>query len=588
METIFTKFNQIAQKYPKNIALGYKFNGGFKAISYERLLGKVNQCVTGLKKLDVSAGDKVAIFSRNRPEWVTLDLALNKIGAISVPIHITLSPRLMKHIIENSGAHYLAIGDLFSKYQEIENQVNLNKVVSFNKIEWRPDLAYFGDLLREEPDTAPANDFSQLPKDVFTIIYTSGTTGDPKGVMLTNQNIIANIEAATTYVPYTSRDVFLSFLYLSHILERTGGTLAPLFHGAAVYFAESNKTIAEDIKKVHPTILLSVPRVFEKTYDKVMDKVRAGSVFKQQLFFRSLDVSRLYLNARIANSPLKPFLKISHYFFDRLVLKKVRQSLGGRLKFSISGGAPLNPSVARFFEAIGIKILEGYGLTETSPIIAVNPLNDYRFGTVGKIIPGVQVKIRSDKEILVKGHNVMAGYYNNEEATRQAFEVEGLPAEAKALAGWFKTGDLGYVSGDGYLTIIGRKKEMIVTSNGKNVNPNNLENALVENKYISQAMVYGDKQKHISALIVPDFEELKIYAAANNFKGEIYDLVKMPQVAELFKDEIARQLKDFPANEQVRDFILLEREFREEKEEITPTLKLRRDKILANFNDLIK
>src|SRR3989338_1477720 len=506
--TLFQKFEETAKLYPNNTALGYKEEGNFKTISYNRLLNIVNRCVSWLKKLGVQKGDRVAIFSKNRPEWVKLDLALNK-------------------------------------------------------IEWKEDLVYFKDLLNEEPDRSEA-----IKGDVCTIIYTSGTTGDPKGVVLTNRNLLENIKASLQYVPYTSKDVFLSILPLSHVLERTGGYYGPFYRGAAVYFAESPKTIAEDVKKVKPTIMVSVPRIFERVYDKVMDKVRASSNFKQKLFFKSLDVSRLYLNSRKSNLRTRPVLKLTYYLLDRLVLSKVRLSLGGRLKYSISGGASLNPSMAKFFEALGIRVLEGYGLTETSPIISVNPLVNYKFGTVGKIIPGVEVKIADDKEILVKGPNVMEGYYNNQKADQEVFEN-----------GWFKTGDLGFIDTDCYLTIIGRKKETIVTSTGKNVNPVELENALQESKYIRQAMVYGDKQKFISALIVPDFEEIKIYASENKIDLELYQLLKDERVNNLMDLEIKNQLKDFPENEQVRSFRILDREFSEEREELTPTLKLRREKI---------
>lgn len=571
--TIFQKFEEIAGRYPKNVALGWKAEGHFKTISYRRLLEKVNRCVSGLRKLGVQAGDKVAIFFSNRPEWVKLDLALNKIGAISVPIHTSLSPRLIKHIIENSGATFLAIGDLFSKFQEIEKQVHLQKVITFNRIEWREDLAYFDDLLKEPPDNLPP-----AQSDVCTIIYTSGTTGDPKGVVLSNQNFLENIKAASRYVPYTNKDVFLSFMPLSHVLERTGGCYGPIYFGAAIYFAQSPKTIGEDIKKVRPTIMVSVPRIFEKVYDKIMDKARTQPIIRQKMFYGALKISRAYLNAAKERSPLKLFLKLTHHLADKLVLSKVRASLGGRLKFSIAGGAALNPSLGKFFETIGIKVLEGYGLTETAPIISVNPLNDYKFGTVGKVIPEVQVKIAEDKEILVKGPNVMSGYYQNEQATKETFDADG----------YFKTGDLGFIDRDGYLTIIGRKKEMIVTSTGKNVNPENLENELVESKYIAQAMVYGDKQKYVSALIVPDFEELKIYAKENNIDLETFELIRYQPILELYKNEIVACLTEFPENEQIRKFILLDREFSEEREEMTPTLKLRRNKILENYQHLIK
>ena len=260
---------------------------------------------------------------------------------------------------------------------------------------------------------------------------------------------------------------------------------------------------------------------------------------------------------------------------DKLVLNKVRLSLGGRLKYSISGGASLNPSMAKFFEALGIRVLEGYGLTETAPIISVNPLANYKFGTVGKIILGVEVKIADDKEILVKGPNVMEGYYNNQKASQEVFEN-----------GWFKTGDLGFIDTDGYLAIIGRKKEMIVTSTGKNVNPVDLENALQESKYIRQAMVYGDKQKFISALIVPDFEEIKIYASENKIDLELYQLLNDERIKNLVDSEIKNQLKDFSENEQVRSFRILDREFSEEKEELTPTLKYKRN--IIKGNNLIK
>lgn len=597
--TIFEKFQASALKYPKNIALAWKVENKYQTINYRHLLDKVNRAVSGLKKLGVKPDARVAIFSRNRTQWAILDLALNKLGAISVPIHTTLSPGLIKHALTDSGAEFLAIGDFLSKFQEIEKGLNLKKVIAFTRIDWRVDFLDFNELLKEMPDAGEAE-----KTEICSIIYTSGTTGNPKGVMLSNANFLSNISAATQLVPYGPTDVFLSFLPLSHVLERTGGFYAPLLHGAAIYFAESPKTLSDDIKKARPTILIAVPRVFEKVYDKIMDRARGEAVLKQKLFYWSLHASRLYLNAVKSNLALKFFLRVGRFFADRLVLKKVRAGLGGRLRFAISGGAPLNPSVARFFEALRIIVLEGYGLTETSPIISVNPLADYRFGTVGKIIGGVDVKIAEDKEILVKGPNVMAGYWNNQSATDEAFApisagLEAIPsgfagepavvsapssAAASLTQQYFKTGDLGFVDKDGYLSIIGRKKEMIVTSNGKNINPETIEAALAQNRYISQAMVYGDKEKRLLALIVPDFGELKVWAEARAFQLENFELISQPSIRELYKNEIEFQLRDFPDNERIGEFKLLDREFSEEKEELTPTLKLRRRKILENFN----
>jgi long-chain acyl-CoA synthetase len=571
--TIFEVFATVAKHRSRSVALGYKSEEKFKTISYKKLAEQVNRLVTGLKKLGVTEGTKVAVLSSNQPEVVRMDLALNKMGAIVVPIHLSLSPSLIEYIIKDSGAEYLAIGAGFEKYQEIKANVNLRQVITFKNLDWHEGLVNFWDLLKEEPDTQEPVHF-----DFCNLIYTSGTTGNPKGVMLSNDNFLKNISASQKYVFFNSKDVALSFLPLSHVLERTAGFYNLLYSGGSIFFAESPKTLIDDIKKVRPTVLVAVPRIFEKVYDKVMDNMRAEKPWKRKLFFWSLNISRSYLNSiNDKDSPFRPFLCIAHFFADHFVLTKVRKIFGGRLRFVISGGAALDTSIAKFFEAIGLKILEGYGLTETSPIIAVNPAHEYRFGTVGKVIFGVDVKIALDKEILVRGHNVMLGYYNNPEATQEAFTADG----------WFKTGDLGYLSSDGYLTIIGRKKEMIVTSTGKNVNPVNIESALQINKYISQAMVFGDNHKFIRAFVVPDFEQIKIYAESKGLDLEIFQLVKRPEIIELLKEEINKQLKDFPSNEQVVDFVLLDREFSEDREELTPTLKLKRNKILEHFKELL-
>lgn len=569
--TIYQKFEETAKKFPQHVAIGFKDGSHYRTLTYKKFLERINKVVTGLKNLGVGAEDKVAIFSRNRSEWVELDLALNKIGAISVPIHITLSPRIIEYIINDSGVKFLAIGDYLSKYFEIKSKIQIQNVITFPKIEWQEDFIHFHEFYKEAEDASePAEG------KIASIIYTSGTTGDPKGVMLSNDNFIQNVLASVQYIPLNHRDVFLSFMPLSHVLERTGGCYAPLFHGAAVYFASSYKTIGEDIKKAHPTVMISVPRLFEKVYEKVLAKVLGQkSKFKENLFFGSLKTSRAYLNSKKQRSAIRPLLLLGHFFSDWLVLRKIRAQMGGNLRFAVSGGAPLDSSIARFFETLGIKILEGYGLTETSPIIAVNPLDNYKFNTVGKIIPGVEVKISSDKEILVKGHNVMAGY-SNPEANSEAFED-----------GWFKTGDLGFMDHEGYLTIIGRKKEMLVLSTGKNVSPTVLEIALQKSPYISQAMVFGDNHKFVRALIVPDYEQVKKFCEEKGINMDWHNLVKSTEVKELIRQEVSSYLKDFPDNEMVRDFILLEKPFSEEREELTPTLKLRRDKILQNYKSVI-
>jgi len=388
--------------------------------------------------------------------------------------------------------------------------------------------------------------------------------------MLSHKNFLTNVAAATKAVPVHSSDVFLSFLPLSHIFERTAGYYGALFSGASIYYAESAKKLPDNIRQVRPTILVSVPRIFERVYEAIINSINANSFLKRKLFFYNLKIQGQKNRSKSYNLSLR----FKAALLDKLVGKKVRERLGGKLRYAISGGASLSPKVARFFNNFGIKILEGYGLTETSPVVSVNRLENFRFGTVGLPLDNVQVKISSDKEILIKGKSVMRGYWRKDKETQKVLSP----------GGWLKTGDLGFIDRGGFLTIIGRKKEMIITSVGKNVAPEPLENTLQLSKYILQAMVFGHRQKFISALIVPDFKVLQEYARDKGLKFRSKkDLLNKDWVFSLFEKEVKGLMSHFSPWEQVKKFILLERQFTLENEELTPTLKLRRQIIAKHY-----
>jgi len=402
------------------------------------------------------------------------------------------------------------------------------------------------------------------PDDVCSIVYTSGTTGLPKGVELSHNNFLSNVEAVKSAVPVRQDDVFLSFLPLSHILERTCGYYVPLLSGAAIAYAESAKTILLNLSEIKPTILIAVPRIFEKFYEGVWNNARELAGFKKHIFFWALKQKERGLPRILA---------------EFLVFKKIKSKLGGHLRLAVSGGASLDKKIAKFFMKIGILILEGYGLTETSPVIAVNKEDGFKFGAVGKPISGVDVKIFRDKEILVKGPNVMKKYFNDLEGTKSVIDPDG----------WFHTGDLGFVDEEGFLTIIGRKKEMIVLSGGKNIWPEVIERELNNDCFVSQSMIIGNNRKFISALIVPDWEKIQNFLKENNLAAESPEnLVKNEILNEFFRERVEEINKNFSDYEKIKKFQLIAQEFSQEREEMTPTLKLRRKTIEDNHKKEIE
>jgi long-chain acyl-CoA synthetase len=403
------------------------------------------------------------------------------------------------------------------------------------------------------------------PEDVASIIYTSGTTGVPKGVILTHNNFVSNVKATASVVNFTEEDTVLSFLPLAHVLERMV-TFCYLYKGCSIGYAESLDTLSENLLEVKPHIMVNVPRVLEKIYAKIMDNVLASSSLKRKIFFWAVKVGKKFGRKKLLGQPISGMLKFKKNIAHKLVFSKIIEKTGGRARFFVSGGAPLSRDIAELFYAVGLVILEGYGLTETSPVITCNTFENIRFGTVGKPLPGVKVKIAEDGEILTQGPNVMKGYYKMEEETKETFK-----------GGWFHTGDIGHLDEDGFLVITDRKKDIIVTAGGKNVAPQPIENLLKLNPYILNAVVVGDRRKFISALLVPDFEKLEKYAEFNNIPYETNsDLIKNESILNLLYGEVDRATPALASYEKIKKIGLLDRDFEIDKGEMTPSFKVKR------------
>jgi long-chain acyl-CoA synthetase len=580
-ETIYSRFQKNVLNNGKKTALAYVNNEDYEKISYQELNNFVLQIVNYFLSLKLKKGDRVIILSENRWEWPVIDLASNYLGLILVPIHTTYGYKYINYIIEKTDPKLVFISNqkLFENFKKIDKNLidKFQEIILLdNNVKDDLTLKYWSDIISNFDSKVNIDPVLDL-ETIMTIIYTSGTTGMPKGAVLTNHNILVNIDNVLKYVPIYSNDRFFSFLPLSHVLERVAGNIVPLTLGASIYYSRNPKTLVDDIKKAQPTIMVSVPRIFEKIFDKIHDKLRDGSKFKHQLFYHALKVvSKINASKRNKEKPNK-LIYLQSKVLDSLVFKKIRSIFGGHLRLAISGGSSLDRKIARFFEDVGVQVIEGYGLTETSPIIAVNKIDDYKFGTVGSVLANLDLKINDDKEILVKGSSVMSGYWQDEESTKNALQD-----------GWFSTGDLGFMDKDGFLNIIGRKKEMIVLSTGKNIIPVNIELAVNYDRFITQSLVIGLNRKFITALIVPDFEELKIYCQQNDIKcSENKDCLGNEKIQKLYQNRINKSLKGFADYEQIKSFYLVDREFDQEHDELTPTLKLKRENIKSNFFQII-
>jgi long-chain acyl-CoA synthetase len=574
------------RQYEKPDQLLYKENDKYVPISSREFYDRIRHISLGLRSLGFGPGDKLALLSENRPDWVMTDFAVLGMGGVTVPIYPTLTPEQIRYIVDDSEAKIVVCStpDLRAKIEAIREE--LPHVLHYLSLDPEASAPFqpFGPVVEsgrkadaDEPAAFENAVASVRPDDVASIIYTSGTTGVPKGVQLTHRNFFSNVKALDQVTDFHSGDTILSFLPLSHVLERMT-TFSFLFKGATIGYAESIDTVAQNLLEVRPTIMISVPRLFEKLYARIMDSVLAGSAVKKRIFFwalgRGLAASRKAQARTAAVFPRSsPGLRLA----QKLVFSKILEKTGGRVKFFVSGGAPLSRDIAEFFHAIGLVILEGYGLTETAPVVACNTFTKIRFGTVGPPVPGVEVRIAGDGEILVRGDNVMKGYFKKEEETSEAL-----------AGGWFHTGDIGLLDGDGFLTITDRKKDLIVTAGGKNVAPQPIENLIKQSPFIAQAVIVGASRKFISALIVPHFEKLEAYAKE---KGIAYfspaELCGRDDIRDLIRTEVDRFSGGLASYEKIKKVILLDRDFEIEQGELTPTLKVKRSQVEKKYKGLI-
>lgn len=567
------------ENFPQETMFSTKIDGVWESVSTEEFIKKANLVSRGLIALGIEPGQKVGLVSSNRVEWNIMDIGIQQIGAIGVPIYPNISTKDYKYIFTDADIKLCVTGDqdLYEKISSIKSELpSLKKHYSFDQVE---GAEHWTDII-QAADTVKQSEVDERAKkikngDLATMIYTSGTTGNPKGVMLSHNNLLSNVLACEPRIPGDSESSSLSFLPVCHVYERMLHYLYMKI-GCSIHFAESMDTIGDNIREVQPDIFTAVPRLIEKVYEKIMAKGDELSGIKKSLFFWAVKLGEEYeLEGKSG------WYKFKLGIARKLIFSKWQEALGGNVKAIASGAAALQPRLARIFMAAEIPILEGYGLTETSPVISVNGLESgIKFGTVGTTIEGVEVKIAEDGEILAKGPNVMMGYYNQPEKTKEVLEDDG----------WFHTGDIGEIIDGKYLKITDRKKEIFKTSGGKYIIPQVMENKFKESRFIEQIMVIGEGEKHPAALIVPSYDFAREWTERKGVKlsgTTNADLIKSPEVIGRIQKEIDHYNKMFGGYEQIKKFELLPEEMSVESGELTPTLKLKRKKIMEIHKDKV-
>lgn len=554
----------------------YKEEGRWLTLNWEEVYKKVLDLAGGLKRLGIKKGDRVCIFSHSRYEWTVADLAILSNGAITVPIYESSTSDQATYILKNCGARLVFVEDInqLNKILGVRSSLtDLRQIILFEAPPHKvsEDGVYHVDEVSLLGAGSENLLFDRMSSEIkadsdATYVYTSGTTGPPKGAILTHGNILSELNALVQVLPFSPKTESLLFLPLAHILARVL-QFAQIHRGFVQCYAESIDKLMDNISELRPHLMASVPRIFEKVHTRVMQGVESGSSKKKAIFNWALDVGRRRSEYQLNGKSIPLSLRLKWLLAHRLVFTKLHQKMGGRIAFFISGGAPLSKEIAEFFHAAGFLILEGYGLTETTAAVACNSQNALRLGTVGRILPGTEVKTASDGEILVRGGVVFKGYYQRPEATEESIDKEG----------WFHTGDIGEIDGDGFLKITDRKKDIIVTAAGKNIAPQNIENLLKTDPIISQVMVHGDKRKYLSALITLNMEEAANYAKSHriSFKSQ-EELAKSEEIHQRIKDLIDRKNRELAQYETIKKFAILERDFSIETGELTPTLKVKR------------
>lgn len=576
-------------RHNKPNTVSEKRGGEWVRVSSDEFVRRVRHIALGLADLGIQPGDRVGLISENRPEWSIADLAVLSAGAVVVPIYTTQAPDQIRFILEDSGARALLIsgGRILKHAREgFDGVDSLKDVVIFDQksvasvsrgVALETVEKRGRDIDRQDPDAFDRLLGRGRPDDLATIIYTSGTTGEPKGVMLTHDNFIANVRSITTGLPISASDVSLSVLPLSHIFERTVFYVFA-YMGVAVHYAASFDQVGEFLREVRPTIMTAVPRLFEKVYHRIIKKGTAAGGTKAKIFEWSLAVGQRVAKLEDERRRVPLSLRAKHAAADRLVFTKWREGIGGRLRYFVSGGAPLSPTLSYSFLGAGIKILQGYGMTETC-IVCANRPEDNRVGSIGKPFKGIEVEIAEDGEILVRGPNVMRGYYGRPEATLAVMQDE-----------WFATGDVGYIDDAGHIFITDRKKDLFKLSNGKYVAPQQLESLLKQSEFVNQVVVVGSSRKYPAALIVPDWEALKsaLRDAGETLAPTNEEIAKQPAAVKIVQRDVTQITAHLADYERVRRVALLPHEFSIDNGEMTPTLKVKRNVIDERYADLIE
>ena len=559
----------------KRAALRHKKDGAWHDITHHELFRRVQHTSIGLLELGLEPGDRVAILAHNCPEWAIADFACLTAHLADVPIYPTLPAQQAGYVLRDSGAKVAFVQDAeqLAKVQEVRHGLPaLKHVITFDPSLASDGVGTLAQLIREGaaaegkyPDWQ-ARARSVAPDMLATLIYTSGTTGNPKGVMLTHANFTSNVVAALKVLQIGPDDSCLSLLPLSHSFERMGGHYAMFHGGVTINYAESIDLVAANMGEVRPTVMLAVPRLYEKIYARVLENAVAGGGLKRRIFFWAKRNAEAWADRVLAGAPVPRGLAAKKRIADKLVFSKLQARTGGRIRFFVSGGAPLSAEIAKFFFAAGLPILEGYGLTETSPVITLTPLERPRVGSVGPAVPGVEIRVAADGELLWRGPNVMRGYFNNEAATREVIDADG----------WFHTGDIGVIDADSYVRITDRKKDIIVTAGGKNIAPQPIENLVKTNKFILNVVMLGDRQKFPIMLVVPNLATLGAWARERGMSDDADALMAHPDARARIEREVMGCLRDLASYETPKKFVLIRDDFTIESGELTPTLKVKR------------
>jgi long-chain acyl-CoA synthetase len=574
-----------AERHPSRRVFQRKRREQWEDLSWQQLADQIVSAAHGLTALGFKAGDRLALLAENQPEWPIMDLACLYLGGVDVPLYLSSPGQDVAYILKDSGASFIAVsgrGQLDKIRRIAPDLPDLSHIVALDPEDQPLDSGSltgcrFAELLalgeqqsdRRQPVADPG---------LATIIYTSGTTGFPKGVMLSHRNMLSNVHDAPQILPLGADDVSLSFLPLSHGFERTTGLYTPLSVGGSIAYGGGTVSLLRDLAEVRPTLLCCVPRVLELVYRRVLGERESAGFAKRQLLDWALALGKSVGTRRVAERAIPALHQLQLQLIDRLVFQKLRHTLGGRIRFLVSGGAPLNAEIARFFYGIGLTVYEGYGLTEAGPVISCNRPGQTRLGTVGVALPQVEVKIDADGEICARGPNIMDGYYQRPEDTAAVLDADG----------WLHTGDVGTIDSDGFITITDRKKDLIITDSGENIAPQPIEGALKQDPLIEEACLIGDKRPFVTALLVPNQALVETLARKNGVSGDWQTVLGHQTVQGLFRDRVNAVNKTLPTPARIRQFRVLDQPFSQDRGELTPTLKVRRRHVLETRQEQIE